>query len=414
MEIKALSVEKQGKLLRVKNTNGLDFVSNDASEILKTIAQSGDGFNVVWDSNEFWKPLLTLLPKDKAASLVDGKAVYYDGIRLWWGITRHGRGTGIRYKTQEHIIGNIYQPISQEIEISELRQYYDEQPKDLEETKQLGERLIATLKRMGLNPTSLISAAGIYKECILDKLEIPCLFSMPESSWDCHEMAYKTVDEWVANYKSRDDTGVYSYDLTGAYASALAELPNLNYADIVYSQEIPPPGWYWGVMQGMVYNKTIISPLHRQDIYRGYVGYWEDVITSDLFGSLYSHDIAEFKIKDGWFIYLDRNYKPFEYVMKQLYAHRNGDKLENNLAKAMAVSTWGKMLETRGEDYGDLFNAIYGSMVVNKIKAKVLDFIYSNKLQDFLVSVNVDGVKATKKLDITTERRFGEWRLNNG
>lgn len=420
MKAVAYQTIKEGKrTVRVVNTVGLDYASDNVTDLLTAIAQSRqpDTIAVVWDTATFWKPIFPLLPASEVANLADGKAGRIPGFRLWWGITRHGRVIGINNKIGRLVSGNVYEQGAGEIEICELKQYFehDETP-TLAETVALGNQVIATLVGMGLRPTSLMSAAAVYKVSVLDKLPIPVFLNMPEESWDCHEMAWNTVDEWSQGYQPWDGTtSAFSYDLSNAYGSALAELPNLNYAEFKRSVEIPEPGFYWGVISGVVHNKTLVSPLVRPETGRPYVGYWHGAMTVDLFACLRQWDIADMEIRDGWYIYLNRLAKPFDYSMRRLYSFRNGqDILQNNLAKAMSVATWGKLLETReqkgGIEYGDLFNPIYGSMVVNAIKVKVTDFIYSHGLQDDLISVNVDGIRTARDLDISTERRFGEWR----
>ena len=415
----AYSTSKEGKRVRVVNSAGFDYASDDAAELLTAIVDSKqpDTIAVVWDSKTFWQPIFGLLPAAEVAKLADGKAGKIPGqlhwLRLWWGITRHGRVIGIRYVKREAVKGNIYNEKRAELEISELKQYYD--PRDtpgLVAVAKLGDEVLSTLANMGLRPTTLVSAIGVYSECVLDKLPIPTIFDMPEETWDAHELAYNTVNEWVANYKPQDETTpVFTYDMSSAYGSALAELPNLKYAEIKQSADIPPPGFVFGVMRGIIHNKTLVSPLVNPETSRPYVGYWQGAMTVDLYSCLRQWDIADMEIKDGYYIYLKRLAKPFDYSMRRLFSFRNTDNaLQNNLAKAMSVATWGKMLEMHGEDYGQMFNAIYGSMVVNAVKVKLTDFIYSNKLQDELISVAVDGIKTTRDSDISTERRFGEWR----
>ncbi len=419
MKAEAYQTTKQGRRVRVVSTGGLDYTSDNAPDLLTAIIQSKkpETIAVVWDTATFWKPIFTLLPASETALLADGKAGRIPGFRLWWGITRHARVIGIRGTFREHIKGNFYTESREEIEICELKQYYELDPaQKTGQGAELGNQVIATMEGMGLYPTSLVSAIAVYKESVLDKLPIPTMLDMPEETLDCHELAWNACDEWSASYKSWDgQTPAFSYDLTNAYGSALADLPNLKYAEIVRSPEIPPPGFAWGVMRGIIHNKTLVSPLVRPETGRPYVGYWKGVMSTDLYACLVHWGIADMEIQDGWYIYLKKIAKPFDYSMRRLYNFRSGtDILQNNLAKAMSVATWGKMLETRetkeGTEYGNLFNAIYGAMVVNAIETRVTDFIYSNGLQDDLISVTVDGLTTTKDLDISTERKFGEWR----
>lgn len=414
--IVAYDTQSKGDSIRVTNSDGFAFTSDSVNEILTAIAetQSPTLLAVVWDTAKFWQPIFKLLPDSVVSDLADGKAGNIPGARLWWGITRHGRVIGIRVNNRVHLHDNFYSETRAEIEIAELKQYYDDiNNPDLAKTAELGAKLLTKLTDMGLNPSRIISAIGIYKECVLDKLYLPTMLNMSDDTIEAHELAFNAVDEWATTYKSMPDDKIYSYDLTNAYGAALAELPNLKYADIFYSEAIPD-NCAWGVFDAKIHNKTLISPLNRPDIGRPYVGYWNGVVTTDLYACLLQWDIADIEVKGGWYIRLKKEFKPLAYSMQRLYNLRNGDTLQNNLAKAMSVATWGKMLETRqgrdGIEYGELFNAIYGSMVVNNIKCKVTDFIYSNGLQDDVVEVRVDGVKALRELDITTERHFGQWR----
>lgn len=418
-KIVAFETGKKGKAVRVVNSAGLDYVGGDSFDILRAVVDSKDpgALHVVWDSAEFWEPIFKLLPPSAVSALEEGKPAVIGGmkgLRLWWGITRWGRWIGIRYNLREQIKGNFYSESKGEIEIYELKQYYDEAEggDDIASTVALGEKLLATLARMGMNPNTLVSAISVYKECVLDKIDIPTYTNMPGESLDCHDYAFNTTEQWDAKYKaSIPGRQVYAYDLTSAYGAALAELPNLKYARFVYSEEIPPPGFYWGVLRGVIHNKREVSPIVNPETKRTDVRHYsEGFIPVDLYGCVMKWGIVDVEVKDGWYIYLDKYYKLFDYSMRRLYALRNEDELQNSLAKTMAVATWGKTLEIYDKGYGELFNPIYGSMVVNAVKVKLTDFIYSHGLQDSVYSVRVDGVRSPCDIDITTERRFGEFR----
>lgn len=222
MKAVVFETSKQGKRVRVVNTAGLDITSDNAPDLLTAIGESRqpDCLYAVWDTAAFWKPIFSLLPAAEVANLTDGKAGHLPGgFRLWWGITRHGRVIGIRYVIREQIKGNFYSEKRGEIEISELKQYYDsgETPADLKQTAEMGQKVIITLEGMGLKPSSLISAIAIYKENVLDKLPIPTIYTMPETAYDAHELAYNAVDEWAVNYQSwAEGRPAFSYDLTSA------------------------------------------------------------------------------------------------------------------------------------------------------------------------------------------------------
>lgn len=407
MQIRVLESLRQENDIIIKSLPDA-FAVGDLDGICSWLVK-GQYLNVTWDIMAFLKPLFQFIPASLCQQLTDGKAVNLGPIRIWAGITRHGRVLGITY--HENTQGNVYQ--KKEIEIYELKQYFDKAPANPEETKVMAEKLVKTLESMGLPANKLTSAATIYKEYFLDHLPVSTIGNMGEEFLEAHELALNNYHEWQADFKSMPHDNLFSYDITAAYPAALAELPNLKYCAIEHLTELPPPGMFYGIMEGTIHNKTLVSPLINPDTGRPSVGFWKGTLNTWEYDCLTQWGIADFEIKDGWFIRLDKYVKPFDYSMRRLYAYRNGaGELQNNLAKAMAVSVWGRFLEERPKEYGEYFNPIYADMVTSLVRIKVADFIYKNKLQDDVVSITVDGVKSLKKVDVSPERNFGEWRFN--
>lgn len=397
----------ENKGVTITSSTGQSINSHDAEVLLAWIVKQPDDIAVVYDGMAFYQPLFSLLPKNIVSLLVEGKPAIYKNFRLWFGITRHGRSIGITSREIER--GNLYRRI--EKEIYEIKPFVTLDNPTLEDVKTAGNNLMKTLSNMGFKTKRLTSAAAIYKENILDKMAIPTLLNMKEDADELQEMALNNINEWVSTYRSINEDNKYSYDLTAAYAAALAELPNLFWVDHYEKATEIPPGAFYGVLYGKIRNKTAVSPLINPETGRRQVEYYKGFMNTWEYGCVYAWDIAEMDIEYGWFMFLGKYHRLFDYSMRKLYDFRNkGNELQDNLAKAMAVSTYGKFLERRGEDYGDLFNPIYADMVTSSIRVKVADFIYSNKLQDDIVSVTVDGVKSVKYLDIPSTKRFGEWR----
>lgn len=415
--ITAFETIKAGKAVTLNISNNVTITSENVSEILATIVKAKSDINVVFDAELFYKPLLKLMPKEVSSKLEDGQAALWLGFRLWFGRNRHSRTIGITYR--EFTKGNFCNKY--EIEIYEVKQYYSDIDKaTLAETVALTNKVLKAFSDMGIITNKLTSAASVYKESVLDKLGIPSMTNsrtLPDDKitddlCEAQELSKANWHEWVATYKSMDTDNLFSYDITAAYPSALSELHNLRYAVVEHLTEIPPAGYAWGIMNGTIHNKTLVSPLIKPDIGRPYIGYWQGTMNLAEYGSCLQWGIADFEFKDGYFIRFDKYLKLFDYSMRKLYSFRNGDKLKNELSKAMAVSVWGKFLEEHNGVWGDFYNPLYADMVTTYNRIKVTDFIYKNQLQDSLVEVNRDGIKATKELDITTTRQFGEWRKN--
>lgn len=405
-----IAFESHGKdLITLSDNEGKKIASKNAVELLAWLAKSEGKTKVVFDATAFMQPIISLLPREVVSKLFDGKATYYDNFRLWFGKTRHGRVIGIRYL--ELLCGNQCQKY--DIEIYELKPFYGTIEKaDAQQALMLTKELLSTLASMRMKTDKLTSAAAIYKENVLDKMPIPTILNMPEASLDTHELAYENIHEWIANYKSGNwDRDVYSYDLTAAYPAALADLPNLHWVKKYQKLTEIPPQSYYGIMYGTIHNKTLVSPLINPEVGRSQIGYWKGTINTWEYACCMHWEIAEFQMEYGHFFDLGKYHKLFDYSMRKLYEQRNGSgELQNNLAKAMAVSVIGKFQEERNEKFGELFNPIYADMVTSSVRIKVTDFIYKNKLHNDIASITVDGIKSFKKIDISTQKNFGEWR----
>lgn len=416
MNIVALHTRQENGRVAIEDSNGEDLITVDPKELLYFMLEPYErSVKVVWDVMEFIKPLLGLLPGDVARKIKSGERVVYEGFRIWLGMARHGYIFGISYKERVCLRGNIYRQKIYDTDIFELKQYYldDSQPQDAYGVADKGDYLVTTLERMGMNPRRLSSAAAIYKECVLDKMPIPTIWNMPEASYPMMEMAANYVREWQGDFQTGnwDALSLYKYDLTAAYPSALAGLPNLAYANFVpHGEQKGLP--YWGILRGKLRVDTPVSPVvDEQGI--NLVGEFEDaVITTDDWLCLDRWNLGKFEPVSGWYITLEKDFKMFDYIMRRLFDYRGGNPTRDALAKAMSVSVWGRFLEMHGEEFGDDFNGIYACMVTSKVRARVCDFIYGNGLQDDVVEVTVDGVRAKKLLTIGKQRKFGEWRLS--
>ncbi len=205
---------------------------------------------------------------------------------------------------------------------------------------------------------------------------------------------------------------IYAYDLTAAYPSVLAKLPNLEYAEYIKTDGNIPDNIYWGILKGRVTIWGDVSPIVYTDG-KCYKGTWDDYITTDDLQCIKKWRIGKFEAESGWFVRISKYYYIFDYIMRQLFSYRGGNELRDYLAKNMANSIWGRFIQMNGEKFGDYFMPPYASMVTSKVRCKVCDFIYENDLGNELISVLVDGCLATKLVKgVYKERRFGEWRVS--
>ncbi len=417
MNIVALKTEKHNDKVFIRDSREDPMMSKYPAKLFGYMLEPYDKtIKVVWDVREFIKPVLSLLPDDMAKKLISGERIEYEGFRVWLGQTRHGHMLGVSYKEMTKLRGNTYQRTVYDTDIFELKQYFsgEAEPVNVYGVVDKGNDLLFILGKMGLTPTRLTSAAAIYQEGVLDKMPIPTIWNMPEESYPMMEMCANYVREWHGDYESKnwDKVKTYKMDISAAYPSSLAEMPNLKYARFIPFEECQGK-YYWAILKGDLNITSPLSPVVDDQGKNLFGEYQDAIISSDDLACLKRWKLGEFVPKTGWALVLDKDAKLFDYIMRRLYDYRGGNPIRDALSKSMAVSVIGKFMEMHGEEFGDYFNGIYASMVTSKVRAKVCEFIHKNKLQDVL-EVTVDGIRASKSLDLPKIRRFGEWRFVDG
>jgi len=145
---------------------------------------------VTWELDATVAPLLKLLGEERCGRLhrthkcrlsptegifyVPGKVFSVDGII---------RVDNLNYKAKS----SLY----------DLAQYYPglDEPEDLIEVQQLGEKLMYELRKMGLQPSKLTSPVAIYEECVMRRLDLPSVVDMPK---EAAEFAYRCSGKlWI-------------------------------------------------------------------------------------------------------------------------------------------------------------------------------------------------------------------------
>lgn len=408
----ALQSRKANGKVTITDSEGLSVTSKDPTELLEAIAKPYGKMKVVWDMDSFLSRILALLPKETVQTLNQNGKTTYNGTKLFLGIGK-GQMLGVNFK--KHVCGNIYEQGNDE-NVYQLKTFYPNDASDsLDDTLTKAEHLLDTLHAMGIKPTRLTSPAAIVSETILRKMCLPNLFNMPEEALECAEWSANYIREWRATYQiGMWEAGtIWDYDCSAAYSSILATLPNLIYADYVRTNDGSiPPNIYWGILKGTVTINKDVSPIIHSDG-KAYKGSYPDFITTDDWQCIRRWDIGDFEPEAGWFIRLKKEAYPFQYITKKLYSFRGNNDLQDNLAKWMANSIWGKFAERRDKQFGEFYFPPYACMTTSKMRVADCDFIYQNNLQNHLVSVIVDGMLATKNIaKLSTEKRFGQWRAN--
>jgi hypothetical protein len=103
----------------------------------------------------------------------------------------------------------------------------------------IGELTIEALKELDLPYYKLTSPISLYlKSSNGRSLEFPTIDDLPNA--EIGELAYKSLKgNWLEAYKAGTWNEAYDYDINGAYAYEIANLPDLRLGNWINSIDIP-------------------------------------------------------------------------------------------------------------------------------------------------------------------------------
>jgi len=252
---------------------------------------------ICWELDATVAPLLKLLGKERCGRLhrthkcrisstesifyVPGKVFSVDGVIM--------------------VDGKYYKAKSS---LYDLQQYYPEldEPEDLIEVQQLGEKLMYELKKMGLVPSKLTSPVAIYEECVMRRLDLPTVVDMPK---EAAEFAYRCsgklhIEAFQVGYFEQ----AFDYDITSAFPSVARDLADIRHCDWIQSSEYQPDAIYGYVKcEVTIYDWVMVSPILKEDEDGRLIsptGTWETYLTKGELDFIDKWQIGEYKILEGW------------------------------------------------------------------------------------------------------------------
>lgn len=384
-------------------------------------------FTVVWSLRDFTRVLFSLLPDELRDRIINEDRVYHDGVKVFYA---NGRYLGITVYSPDT---NSAAVIKAEINLASLDVWVGEGsvdvPADIGETRQLGIKILKILDEMSFYPTKLTSPIAVFCDCYLgDARRYPTVFNFNMDDFgEAMEWATEIMrHEWRSAYQIGFFEETHSYDLVSAYPSMIARLPSMNSLRNVYYGQTIPDWTDWGIMYGEVEVDSDVSPIVFDIDDTSYInprGRWKDLFTTGLIRWLEGWGVGKFRLENGWFFQFNLkedslwNY-PYRRAVNYLTNMRiqyqlKGDTLAETIIKRMGQGLSGKLDEDRQDGKkGDFYNPIYALMVRSGVRIKVADFIYEKGLQNDLVAVQVDGVRATRYVTIPQLNGIGCWRYD--
>lgn len=401
MNLLAYTASTDGREIILSCSDGKQLVVSDWSNAITFLLAPCD-MAVVYDLDDFVRTFALLLPKNLGKKLLEGgRIILPDNTRLFY---QPARIFAITYVNEVSFYG--------------LRRYSEAQVNTPCELLKLGQRVIEAYKILGMIPTKLSSPVAVFSE-YLSGLDFPRACDLPDNALPMTILASEHMtEEWREVFKLGywDKGEVSDIDLTASYPSFIAKLPDLSHAEF-FESDTMPEYYSFGIMLGDLEVVRNVSPF--QDV-NGihFKGVKKDfMITTDALWILAKWG-GTFHYKYGWFLkYKYDCDKPFQDTMQHLYNMRDyPDELVSDIAKQISVGIYGMLAQrydtAKGWKLGENFNSIYAYMVTSRCALYVAHLIYRDKLDDRVINITVDGLLTEGQVDISTQKYFGHWRLN--
>ena len=394
--IVAYSAEAKGRKVIIHRACGgsIDTLeTSDWNELVDFLTEDrGLAIHICWQLPHFADNVLDLLPVKAKRELVTKSKYVYGDTKIFYvdrllGLTTRRQLKGNFYRESENNFYGIKRWLLDGADMP-----------DLLGLEQAGYDILEGLAKLGIQATRLTSPIGVWADKI-DPDTLPTIYNFPDAHIDAMDYAFRMAGyEWHKKYKS-GKAGSYYYDLTSSYPYFIAQLPDTRHGTISRKRG----NHQWGIVKGRLLAEKLgsILPIDKDAKY----------FTTEEIDWVESHKLGTFEIEDGFYFNFNGGKPYMTIIAKLIEARLTDDAMVNTLAKRIAQGISGKLDQVNSNgSWGELYNPILASMVRSRCRLAVADFIYDNNLQDSLVSVVVDGVRATKSLDLPSKSMPGEWR----
>jgi len=293
----------------------------------------------------------------------------------------------------------------------------------------IGQAVHACLVSLGLNPARITSPVNTY-ENNMDDLHLPELAHIPE---EAAELAYRCCyGGWTEAYQLGHWEQVYDYDISSAYPSVLATLPDISTWHNVNGEQVPveygrwvksairPPKAMLGFLEGTVTVNRSPSPVIYQDAdANNYTptGTWPTCIGLDMLDYLYRSKTGTFIADTAWWWIPTAPIRlPMRDEVHRLYAAKQAASgLEREVIKRILTGIYGKLLEVWATgEMGNRFNPVWAAPTEERTRIRVAEFAAAARRERRanLLHIAVDGCILDRKVPLPDGPvSLGSWHL---
>jgi len=398
----AFTSELKNNKVTITASNGQSTTSDSIELLFDWLLSQQDKkwSSVCWDVDEFSAPLFKVMPVKLLRSLFHTGKAWVEDYYIFYNKTSLcvGERTG-----RKAIIYN-------------LKQYFNgaTPPKNAQETLAMYRDMYKELKGIGLDVGKLTSPVTMIEAHIYN-LNLPTHKVIP---FEVNQMAYKcSTKRWHEAIKIGHWDKTWDIDLTSAFPAAMADMIDCSPANGVWvDDKVQPKDAVIGFAQGTLRIEKDISPVVYIDKYGNQINHKGEapfIIAKPELDIIREFGIGDMAIERGYWFVPNNEIYPARDFIQWLYTQRDKSAFLNYVAKSSMVGMYGKLLQLFKDDTANpFFNPVWASTIESMVRAKDTRFIYSNHLEDDVLHIATDGVLLDKEVDITTEKRFGEWRLN--
>jgi hypothetical protein len=311
-----------------------------------------------------------------------------------------------------------------ETNFSDILQYdptlpFEVDPMDAaKKAQEIGEQVYSALRRLDLNPKTLSSPVSCFQKEVLSSLDLPHLEDIPEEvriyAHECLHGGWQEI--WRQGHFGGNGDACFDLDLVSAYPFHTATLIDHRYGEWFKSDKFYPQLPY-GFCRGTVRVESGFSPVCYTEKENQYTptGEWDTTLTSKQIKQLYDYNIGAFKISSAWYFKPSKIVMPLKDDIETLFEWKSQMKgMDREVVKRILTAVWGKTGEVFNDGgFGKLFNPVWAATIESSTRTQVAEFILSNKLQDNLISIAVDGCLLDKKIELQDTGEMGTWRLNS-
>lgn len=388
--------EAKGKITISRCASGVveDYTTDNFDEAVDFITEQFPySLHICWSLYHFSDILFSLLPRSKQKQLEKTGRVFYHNTKIF--NTERVLGLTVTHNLQGNFVSKLENNI---YSISHWMPQDTQMPSSAIGIEELGDKLLTGLDKLGIYPTKLTSPIGLYADT-LDAETLPTIYNFPSKYLEAMNYADQMARyEWRTKYKNTKKG--FHYDLTSAYPYFISQLPDTRHGTISNRRKETTE---WGIVKGQF--KSLVGgrilPIDKNAKY----------FTTDEIDWIEKYHLGTFTIENGYYFTFNGG-RPYEPIVNRLLeARQTDDIMAATIAKKIAQGLSG-YLDQYNKDHtlGEYYNPILAAMVRSRCRLAVADFIVENDLVDSLVAVTVDGVVATKKLDLPNKSKAGEWR----